>query len=208
MSNSNAFFISTYCLCQEPLYSIGQMYQLLVFFKNSFMLQWNNTPPFYLYQIEKENHTQRKRKGKKKITTSMLTNAREENFLFIQQMLVILFGQFVPLREPGTKWMQFGEEEQTFSGWPPQKNVLIKTGQLRSWRYQCQNKRKTRLCCLWPGSLGPAETRVQPRVLASLLWLRLIAGVSSDTAWANSQDNDLAPWFTNLTAHNRSGGAG
>lgn len=48
----------------------------------------------------------------------MLTDATEESFLFMQQTFIISFGQRVPLRDPGPKWMQFGGKEQTYSGLP------------------------------------------------------------------------------------------
>lgn len=93
---------------------------------------------------EKEKKTR-----KIKPTTSMLANATAASFLFMQQILIISFGQLVPLtrHEVNAIWWK-GTNLQWFA----LTKMLIKTAQLRCWRLLVPKKKeenKTRLPVTW-----------------------------------------------------------
>lgn len=158
------------------------------------MFKWNKTPCLCL--IKKNWSKERGRQPPK----PLLTNARKENsFLF--NMLVLVFSEknIFFLKQLNVKvdtiW---AEKKSTCSGLPPQKCADNEGGMEDLGEEFVPEKKAIR--CLWP-EVSALRVRSSGWGFAVLPGDSEDRGVSADTTWMNSQDNDPSlPWFTNLTA--------
>ena len=138
---------------------------------------------------KKKNHRQRKRKGNH-LSLCWQTPGKKTSFCSICLSLCFRKEHFFP-KATQCKIDTILVERSQLAVDCPHKNVLIMKAGWKTWERVCAKKRKQSGACDLKSQ--PFESREFSLGFCCSPWrLQRITGVSADTTWMNSQDNDPA----------------